>query len=292
MEQEWLRHCNPSRGRRMQARMCCRQRPAGKCHRLAHTPVPNATKGGGPCSCPGDTGSPSPAPPCLQGSANPNLAASLLPPQLHCPCSLFLCPCQTQGYFCARHPGFRSSGNPPAPPKAWGQRSRGSLAQGSHLGALHPKQPLAQAPPAALQTPAPNTPRDGGTNGGPAGWHTAPERSRTRNTSPKRNSHFSSATQANASEMMLERERSQGRPPAPPQRGQVTALSQRHRVAFSSLSQLGTSCFQGSAHLNARPPHFHRSSASTRGVVVGGGADFAIPSLQALGKRHIFTGAG
>lgn len=109
----------------------------------------------------------------------------------------------------------------------------------------------------------------------------------------KEKSHFSSATQANASEMMLERERSQGRPPAPPQRGQVTALSQRHRVAFSSLSQLGTSCFQGSAHLNARPPHFHRrSSASTRGVEGGGERILLFPACKLWENATFLPGLG
>lgn len=277
----------------MQARMCCRQRPAGKCHRLAHTPVPNATKGGGPCSCPGDTGSPSPAPPCLQGSANPNLAASLLPPQLHCPCSLFLCPCQTQSYFCARHPGFRSSGNPPAPPKAWGQRSRGSLAQGSHLGALHPKQPLAQAPPAALQTPAPNTPRDGGTNGGPTGWHTAPERSRTRNTSPKRKITFQLC---HPSQCQRDDAREGAQPRAatsssPARAGDSSVTAAQGGIFFAFPA--GHKLLPGLCTPQHSPASFPQEKFSIHtGSVGGGGADFAIPSLQALGKRHIFTGAG
>lgn len=154
-EQEQLHHRSPSEGRQTHARMRRRQRPAGKCHRLAHRPVPDATKGGTPCSCPGDTEGPSPAPPCLQGPASPNLAASLLPPQLHCPCSLFLCPCQTRSYFCSRHPGFRSSGNPPAPPKAWGQRSRGSLAQRSHLRSPAPKAAPGPGSPRSAADPSP-----------------------------------------------------------------------------------------------------------------------------------------
>lgn len=71
--------------------------------------------------------------------SQPEPSASLLPLQLHCPCSLFLCPCQNPVLFLL--PFFSSSGNPPAPPQAWGQRGGRQPGPGELLWGARTPQP-------------------------------------------------------------------------------------------------------------------------------------------------------
>jgi len=78
---------------------------------------PSTTKQEGCCWARGHGG----AGPCVSlPPSHLKASTSLLPPQLHCPCSLFLCPCQIPALFLLLF--FSSSGNPPAPPQAWGAR--------------------------------------------------------------------------------------------------------------------------------------------------------------------------
>lgn len=71
--------------------------------------------------------------------SQPKPSTSLLPPQLHYPCSLFLHPCQNPVLFLL--PFFSSSGNPPAPPQARGPRRGREPGPGEPLGGVRTPQP-------------------------------------------------------------------------------------------------------------------------------------------------------
>lgn len=74
-----------------------------------------------------------PASGVLLPPSQPKPSASLLLLQLHCPCSLFLCPCQNPALFLL--PFFSSSGNASAPPQGVGTDGREvAWTRGASLG--------------------------------------------------------------------------------------------------------------------------------------------------------------
>lgn len=175
-------------------------------------------------------------------------------------------------------------------PRHGDRGAEGAWPRGATFGALHPKQPLAQAPPAALQTPAPRAPRDAGTNGAPVGWLTALERSRTRNTSPKRKITFQLC---HPSQCQRDDAREGAQPRAatsssPARAGDSTVTAAQGGIFFAFPA--GHTLLPGLCTPQRSPASFPQEKFS---IPTGrGGADFAIPSLRALGKRHVFTGAG